>query len=70
MRRIPEETGVEWRSRHQIKKDHYEYKAFLAEDGLSDETSEESSLSSLTESDVRSDSNSLRGLPFIGPRCG
>jgi hypothetical protein len=42
---------VDRRSRHQIKKDHYEYKRDLEEAGLSDETSEESSLSSLTTSD-------------------
>ncbi len=42
---------VDLRTRHQIKKDHFDYKAFMAEEDLSDETSEDPPLSSLTVSD-------------------
>jgi hypothetical protein len=46
-----QENGSGFRNRHQIKLDHLEYKRELEEAGLSDETSDESPLSSLTASE-------------------
>ena len=49
---IPEDSHYfEWRSRHQIKLDKRDYMQFLEEEGLSDESSDGSPLSSLTSSD-------------------
>ena len=49
------------RTRHQIKKDRRDYKIFLQEGGLSDESSDsnESSLSTLTSSEEEQDRSSM-----------
>jgi hypothetical protein len=49
---VPEKRVPDWfRTRHEVKRDHFDYKAFLLEAGLSDETSSDSPLSLVTSSE-------------------